>query len=139
MPDIKHVVHIQSSVDKIYNALTSISGLSKWWTAETSGSTELNKTIKFQFGAEHFNEMKVIKLMPYELVVWECVDGADDWVGTTLSFHLLDKGDNIMVRFGHLGYPVADDFYANCNFSWGRYLQSLRELCEKGKGSPFNP
>jgi hypothetical protein len=29
------------------------------------------------------------------------------------------------------------DFYANCNFHWGFYLQSLKDFCESGKGKPF--
>ena len=31
------------------------------------------------------------------------------------------------------------EFYAHCNFQWGKYLVSLKEYCETGKGFPFNP
>ena len=84
---IKHLLHIASSQENVFENLTTIKGLSQWWTTETSGSTELGGTIDFRFG-EWVNKMKVIASKPNELVKWECVQGADEWLGAIISFHL---------------------------------------------------
>ena len=44
---IKHLLHIASSQENVFENLTTIKGLSQWWTTETSGSTELGGIIEF--------------------------------------------------------------------------------------------
>jgi hypothetical protein len=34
---------------------------------------------------------------------------------------------------------LSDEVYGIYNFNWGYYLNSLKLLCEKGVGAPFNP
>ena len=75
------------------------------------------------------------------MVRWSCREAtAQDWVGTTVEFKLEPKGqDQTQVRFAHRGYPEPSDFAAHCNSSWGRYLESLRLVCEYGQGLPWKP
>ena len=41
MPDILHKVGIRSSsLDDVYKALTTLEGLSGWWTSDTRGETK---------------------------------------------------------------------------------------------------
>ena len=32
---------------------------------------------------------------------------------------------------------LSDEVYGVYNFNWGYYLNSLKQLCEKGAGVPF--
>ena len=58
-------------------------------------------------------------------------------VGHTFTF-MLDENDNkTRVRFSHSGWTEEDDFYAICTFTWGRYMESLRQYCQTGKGGAF--
>src|SRR5688572_11016545 len=60
MPDILHRVGIKSTQNKVYEALTSIEGLSGWWTKDTKGeSNKLGGLVQFRFGQNGF-DMKVI-------------------------------------------------------------------------------
>ena len=133
---IKHLLHIASSQENVFENLTTIKGLSQWWTTETSGSTELGGIIEFRF-SEWVNKMKVIASKPNELVKWECVQGADEWLGAIISFHLDRNENKTRIRFEHDKWNTQDDFYASCSFSWGKYLESLRQLCQTGKGEAF--
>ena len=36
---IKHLLHIKSSIDDVFDALTDIQKLQKWYTSETSGES----------------------------------------------------------------------------------------------------
>ncbi|HWY38916.1 MAG TPA: SRPBCC domain-containing protein [Bacteroidia bacterium] len=138
MADIKHLFHISASFEKVYHAISTIEGLAAWWTVQTTGKSEVGGMIEFRFGSQFFNKMRVIEMKPGSSVTWECVEGPPDWIGTKISFHLDENEGKTRVRFDHTGWKDANDFYANCNFSWGRFMESLRGLCEKGKGNPFS-
>ena len=46
MTDILHRIGVeQSSPKQVYDALTTIDGLSEWWTEDTTGSTDLGGVI----------------------------------------------------------------------------------------------
>jgi uncharacterized protein YndB with AHSA1/START domain len=134
---IKHLFHIDSPQEEVFKAITSIESLSQWWTKDTSGESKKDGVIKFRFGNNGGPDMKVIDLKPGESLTWECVDSPHGWVGHTITFQL-DRNDNkTRVRFSHDGWKNADDSYAICTFTWGRYMESLRQLCQTGKGAGF--
>jgi uncharacterized protein YndB with AHSA1/START domain len=139
MADIKHLFHINASRETVYGAITSIEGLAAWWTSQASGESKAGSILEFRFGAQFFNKMKVIEMKPAESVTWECIDGAEDWIGTRITFDLDDNEGKTRLRFSHSGWKETGDFFAQCNFSWGRFMESLRNFCEKGKGNPFSP
>lgn len=137
MAAIKHLFHIDAPREKVYQALTTLDGLSNWWTVQTSGETKLGGIIEFGFGSQMTTTMKVIALIPGELVRWECVGGFNDWLKTIVSFQLSENEGKTLVRFTHDKWKKTNDFYAACSFSWGRYLESLRQLCQTGTGQAF--
>jgi uncharacterized protein YndB with AHSA1/START domain len=133
----KHLYHIDAAQEYIFKAISTIEGLSNWWTVQTAGDTAVGGEIQFDFGDFTGPKMKVIASVPNSKVVWECIDSPHGWIGNTFTF-LLDENDGkTRVRFSHDGFPEQDDFFAICNFSWGRYLQSLRQYCQTGKGEAF--
>jgi uncharacterized protein YndB with AHSA1/START domain len=133
---IKHLFHIDAPKQKVFEAISTIDGLANWWTAQTSGSTDVNGIIQFRFG-EVGPDMKVTKTLSNESTTWECVASPHGWVGHTFTI-LLDENDGkTRVRFSHDGWATQDDFYAICSFSWGRYMESLRQYCQTGKGEAF--
>jgi uncharacterized protein YndB with AHSA1/START domain len=92
MPDILHRVAIKSpSSHPVYTALSTIDGLSKWWTSTTEGESKPGGVIKFRFANGGF-DMKVLELVPDKRVAWQVIDGPKDWVGTKVSFDLDRQG-----------------------------------------------
>ena len=136
---IKLQLQINSTQAEVYNKLTSIEGLRKWWTDQTTGNAELNQLIDFRFGDRYFIQMKVINLKQNKLVQWQCIQADKDWIGTIVSFELENDDDKTLLRFTHDKWPTHGDFFAHCNLSWAKYLLSLRQLLETGKGQPFKP
>ena len=136
MSEIKHLLLIAAPMEKVYEALTTIKGLSGWWTTQTTGECKPGGIIQFRFGTVG-NDMKVITLKKNEWVLWECMSGPDDWIGTRLTFQLSENAGKTLVRFEHAGWKNANDFFAGCTFTWGRYMESLRQLCQTGKGEAF--
>jgi uncharacterized protein YndB with AHSA1/START domain len=137
MPVIKNLFHIDAPKEKVYEALSTIEGLSNWWTKQTNGDSTPGGTIQFRFGDYGGPDMKVKDMILNESVTWECVSGPADWIGTTFTFTLDENEGKTRVRFEHAGWKETNDFYASCSFTWGRYMESLRQYCQTGKGEAF--
>jgi uncharacterized protein YndB with AHSA1/START domain len=70
MVDILQKVGIKSSSQNdVYKALTTVDGLSAWWTTDTQGESKVGGVLKFRFGNGGF-DMKAGKH-----VLWRVVDG----------------------------------------------------------------
>ena len=138
MVDILHKVGIKSSsLDDAYKALTTLKGLSGWWTNETQGESKVGGVILFRFGAGGI-DMKVLELDPARRVLWEVVGGPAEWIGTKVSFEFRQDGDWTIVFFKHQGWKEPVEFMHHCSTKWATYLVSLKSLAETGKGTP-NP
>ena len=115
MPDILHKVGIESSSQAdVYKALTAIEGLSAWWTTTTEGESKIGGMLRFRFGNGGFT-MKVRELDPARRVVWQVVDGPEEWIGTTVSFDLDQRGDWTIVLFKHEGWKEPVEFMHHCS------------------------
>ncbi len=130
MPDILHRVGIDAGPEKVYEALTTIDGLSHWWTA-ARGEAVRGGTIDLGFCA-----MKVADARPNELVKWECIRGPEEWVGTEVTFRLQRKQDQTFVIFKHGHWKEAVEFMYHCSTKWATFLLSLKSLLERGEGRP---
>jgi hypothetical protein len=136
MPDILHKVGIKSSsLNDAYNALTTLDGLSGWWTTNTTGDGKIGGVLQFRFGSGGF-DMKVVELDPTKRVLWQVVDGPQEWLGTKVSFDLKQEGDWTIVLFKHQGWKEPVEFMHHCSTKWGIFLLSLKSLLETGKGGP---
>jgi uncharacterized protein YndB with AHSA1/START domain len=136
MADILHKVGIKSSsLDDAYKALTTREGLSAWWTDNTQGEGKVGGVLQFRFGPGGI-DMKVLELHPGKSVLWQVVDGPEEWIGTKVSWQLRQEGDWTIVLFKHQGWKEPVEFMHHCSTKWGVFLLSLKSLLETGKGAP---
>ena len=136
MVDILHKVGIKaSSPDGVYQALTTLDGLSAWWTDDTGGDSKVGGVLQFRFGAGGF-DMKVLELEPARKVLWLVVEGPEEWIGTKISFELEQRDGWAIVLFKHLGWKEPVEFMHHCSTKWAVFLLSLKSLLETGKGAP---
>ena len=142
MVDILHRVGIESSANDVYKALTTREGLAAWWTNNTQGESKVGSVVKFRFSAGGSEiggfDMKVTELQPAKRVLWQVVDGPEEWIGTKISFDLKQAGEHAIVLFKHQGWKEPVEFMHHCSTKWAIYLMSLKSLVETRKGSP-NP
>ena len=136
MVDILHKVGIKSSSDETYRALTTREGLSAWWTKNTQGEAKVGGVLQFRFGAAGGFDMKILDLHPGKRVLWQVVDGPEEWIGTKISWELKRDGDYTIVLFKHQGWKEPVEFMHHCSTKWALFLMSLKALVETGKGAP---
>jgi hypothetical protein len=112
-------------------------GLSGWWTTTTQGENKVGGVINFMFGDCGRIDMKVVELDPGRRVVWQPVDGPEDWIGSRVSFELKPEGEQTVVLFKHQGWSEQSEFMHHCSTKWASFLMSMKSLVETGEGAPF--
>lgn len=159
MPNIRLEVLIAAPAAKVFDAISTKESLSSWWTPETRATAAIGTVARLNFGDDYFKEMRVTRLTPVTEVAWECIAGVDEWVGTTLRFEL-DEGEkehiekthpeiadqlgqqgafarSTVLAFSHDSWRKETPMFAECNYTWGRFLRGLKTYCETGKGLPW--
>jgi uncharacterized protein YndB with AHSA1/START domain len=139
MVDILHRVGITTPQDAVYDALTTTEGLAGWWTTNVGGDGDAGGVLKFRFeGAPDPGgfDMNVLEAKSAERVLWEVVDGPEEWVGTQVSWDLRTEGDYTIIMFAHRGWREPVEFMHHCSTKWATFLVSLKSFLETGRGAP---
>lgn len=141
MVHIIHRIGIKASPAEVYKAVSTIKGLSGWWTEETKGEEQVGGEIRFTFRSATGDlkgemVMEIKELTPSSRVAWTCVEGPEEWVGTEISFELSEHDGQTIIIFGHRNWKEHIDFMAHCSMKWAVFLLSLRDYVETGIGKP---
>ncbi|HTX17459.1 MAG TPA: SRPBCC domain-containing protein [Bacteroidota bacterium] len=131
MPDILHRVGIKSPAAKVFKALSTVQGLQHWWTTRTSGDAGAGGMIDFGFCT-----MKVAVFRANKFILWKCIDGPKDWIGTEVSYRLVRKDGQTFILFKHAKWKRPVEFMHHCSTKWAVFLLSLRDWIERGEGRP---
>lgn len=137
MPEIEHEIRIAASPEQVFTALTTPAGVKGWQTPNAEGSGDVGSTWVFGF-ADHpeFAWEIVTSERPTE-VVWHCVRGPGDSVGTTATFTLSPTADGrTLLEHVHGGWPGTHGNFRKCNTTWGVLLHHLRDFVETGDTAP---
>ena len=137
MVPIKLLLHINSSKEKVFKALTESSELSKWYTTIVNGIFNLNEIITVEFVNFAEFKFKVVALVPNESIHLEIVESKFDNTGHLMKYDLDKIDGKTRLRYTYEGFSEMDDSYANMNYSSAKYLESLRQYCQVGKGEAF--
>jgi len=140
MKTIIHALQVHAAPAPVYEALTTEEGLSGWWTTKVRVASGEGGVVRFTFHGDFHPEMEQTRLEAGRLVRWTCVGGHDNWTDNTFTFALTEAdGETRMLFTQEYARELSDEVYGTYNFNWGYYLNSLKELCEKGRGAPFSP
>jgi len=136
MPNITHKIGVSAARMSVLDALTTLNGLCGWWTSTTTGVPALGGTILFRFDKQGL-DMSVETQTDTD-VTWRCTSGPDEWLPTTIEFHLEDDGRNgTALYFTHRNWAEENPFHYHCSMKWASFLLSLKEFVETGQGRPF--
>lgn len=135
MADIYHQVGVKAGITDVYNAITTLEGLSSWWT-DTTGETDQGGQLNFLFN-EHSVEMKILKLAPDNKVVWQCIAKDGEWKNTIITFDLVKTDEQIFINFSHTNWLEQSDLCSHCSTKWAVFMLSLKAYLETEKGQPF--
>lgn len=135
MATIYHQVGIKASLTDTLSALTTLEGLSSWWS-HAEGSCNAGDDLTFYFG-EHAVKMQVEQTSQPTLIQWRCIDNEGEWKDTLFTFNLINDNNQILVNFTHSEWKDITELFSHCSTKWATFLVSLKEYLETGQGKPF--
>ena len=138
---ISHRIGIKAPIAKVYEALSRVTGIARWWTREVTGESKVGDTIHVRFlnvDGECMGSMdiRVVSLQPDSCVQWRFESGPAEWIGTDVTYALKQEGEHTIVLFSHSGWREAVEFTAHCSMKWATFLLSLKQEVENGQGLP---
>ncbi len=137
MADIRHRVGIGAPQAHVYRALTTTDGLAGWWTEDVRGDPSVGGALEFYFGGEKPGAvMEVVEAAPNH-VQWRCVGGAEEWVGTIITFDLKSEDGETVVLFTHANWREPIEFMYHCSTKWAYFMVSLKGWVEVAMGNAY--
>jgi uncharacterized protein YndB with AHSA1/START domain len=135
---IEHNIAINTTANRVYEALTTQQGLAGWYTPATKAEPRIGGMNEFTFGSYGALRFRVENLDPNRHVDWVGVDCPPEWKDTHVSFDIEpgSKG-SVNFTFSHTGLPAEYSDLACFNYLWGQYVRSIKLWCETGTGEPF--
>jgi len=135
MPDIRLLLFINSTPEKIYNAITTQKGIASWWSEHNNAKPQTGTVYRISFGGDYYKEIKVAELVRSERVVWEILDATPEWLNTEVTFDISVGYESAELRFSHTGWKNQTDMFAQCSYHWAIYLGNLKTYLQANK--PF--
>jgi hypothetical protein len=74
---------------------------------------------------------------PDRRVAWRCVQGPDEWVGTTITYDLSTDGVETALLFTHADWREPIQFMHHCTTKWAYHLLGLKAGLEGGAATPY--
>ncbi len=137
MQDIMHLIVIHAPSERVYEAITTVDGIRRWWTRDAEIEPKVGAAGEFGFNGKRFiAKVTVEELIPVTRVRWKVANLA--WQANDIEFNLRAEGNDTTLFFAHRGFPLADEGFASATTRWGFYLLSLKRYLQSGKGTP-NP
>ncbi len=136
--DYQQTVRVKASPSVLFDALTTASALSAWWSPAT-GSGDTNGELQFVMNVTEPLKIHVDEATRPTTVRWSVTECSflPDWIGTRPVFTITPTdGGTSELHFRHIGLTPDLDCNDMCTRSWDHYLASLRDYVESGHGTP---
>ncbi len=137
MAHIAHLVRIRATPEEVFRRVATTDGIAEWFTESSSPDYREGGALELRFPGESVS-FTITELKKPSRIVWHCTTRENPWFDTDIVFDFASQGDGTLVRFDHLGWPEVSDRFRDCSMSWAYFLESLRSLLEKGRGTPEN-
>jgi hypothetical protein len=133
MADIFHSFPINAPIDKVFDGISTSSGLDAWWSKSSDGNPLLNSLYNFSFGSQHNWSAVVTKCIINKEFELQLTHADEDWMNTKVVFLLNEKDGASDVQFYHTGWPKSNEHFKISSVCWAMYLRILKRYLEFGE------
>jgi uncharacterized protein YndB with AHSA1/START domain len=135
-----HQIRVNATPGQVFDALSTIDGLTAWYTPQIEGTVGKNQEAVFRFQGREPFRWRFTELTPGSLARWQCIEGPGSSPGTLVTFRLTGKDDgSTVVECDHDGWSESDPAYKTCNTLWGILIGHLKDYAESGTPAPAFP
>lgn len=137
MADIFHYFPINAPADKVFECISTPTGLDKWWTESSEGKSAIGQEFQLHFTAKYHWSAVISKFRPDTELEFTMTKADEDWIGSKVGFRLTPKANHTDVQFYHTGWKTDNEHYRISNFCWAMYLRILKRHLEFGEFVPY--
>ena len=147
--DYSKTISVDASPQDAYVALTN--GFEEWWTSPDKPIRAIGDVARFRFPpGEAFWTFQATNLLPGKLVDLRCVEAnhlhegmpdaiREEWLGTTLTWHIYEEGGKTVIHFVHSGLTPTLHCFEICEAGWDYFfVDSLKTYLDTGVGLPHS-
>ena len=137
MADIFHNFPIETTAEKVFEAVSLSEGLDKWWTKCSNASPSPGGVYTLDFGPGYIWKAIVTEYVMAEKFELEMIEADEDWRGTKIGFNLFYSQGRTNVHFYHTRWPQKNEHFKISNYCWAMYLRILKRHLEHGEWVPY--
>ncbi|WP_313805735.1 SRPBCC domain-containing protein [Flavobacterium sp.] len=135
---IYHDFIINTSKEKVFEAVSTPEGLNNWWTLNSKGNPALGETFNLYFGEEYDWYTEITKFSKDKEIEFKTTIAMQEWLPTSFGFKLTEvKPSETYVRFYHKDWTEISQEYRQASFCWADLLRQMKQYLEKGIITPF--
>jgi uncharacterized protein YndB with AHSA1/START domain len=133
MAEISHEIRISGKPEQVFEALTTLEGVTSWQTPHAEGTGVVGTEWVFTFTGRPVFAWEIIASESPDRVEWRCTQGPGDSVGTTARFAISPAADGrTLLELTHAGWPGTDGNFRKCNTIWGVLLYHIQQFVQTG-------
>lgn len=129
-------VSLKAPAERIFQALSTASGLGKWWSYYTSGPDWENGEVLLKWPqAGHQARIRLSEAKAPTFVEWSVIEHRPfkEWNGTAIRFSTEDQGSGMtMLTLEHVGLVSECECYQVCFDGWDYLVGQIKKLVERG-------
>ncbi|HEY1351983.1 MAG TPA: SRPBCC domain-containing protein [Ktedonobacteraceae bacterium] len=134
--DIVHSIDIETTPERLYDAVTTGKGIAGWWTPDAKARPEVGTVNEMGFMGMVL-KFRVDRLEPARHASWSSLQVPPSWENTQVRFDITPDGDMVTLTFTHAGFTSTSGDFGITSYSWAQYIRSIKLLLETGEGEPF--
>ena len=141
METITHNISIHVPPSETFEAFSSLGGIRSWWTNAISGNPDKGGELKLELGMNRHVVFSVSGLRKNSCMSLTGISSnfpeGEELIGTTLTFKVTTNASHqTNLSFIQEGWRDKTPFFKTQTKQWLTRLESLKKLCESGKGDP---
>src|ERR1700722_12081808 len=137
MDSINHEIKINATPEMVFNALSTRNGVKSWFTSDVEGIGAVGSEWKLRFKDQPEFHWQILASDAKKHVVWKCLKGPGNSVGTSVVFDLSPTQDGrTLLTVSHLGWPNIEGNFRKCNTLWGVIIHHLKQFAETNVAHP---
>ena len=137
MADIFYYFPINAAIEKVFEKISTPTGLDSWWSKSSKGIAAPGAIYEFYFGPGYNWKAIVSKCVPNESFELQFIESDSDWNNSKVGFTLIDQNETTQVEFYHTGWKEDNEHYRISNYCWPMYLRILKRNVEFREEVPY--
>ncbi|MES2668661.1 MAG: SRPBCC domain-containing protein [Patescibacteria group bacterium] len=142
MEKITFDIEIAMPIGSVYEIMTTLGGLRSWYSRDITGDPKKGGELKLGFGEEQATHVAVTDYRTNKMLKWTVLrstfsKNAADFP-TLIQVTFSESGSRgTLLSFSQSGWNEITEFYRISGYQWEKALQSLKLVCETGRGEPL--